>query len=340
MVIMNDSNGTLATEGQYTRSFAYYSLCIVVFFIAPMFCINTFLMVSVLVEKTIPVAIRFILCNVLAASDVIMLGLSIFFIDLIVLSVQHHLLQSDFVCRLVYTTLAVGSASSLLLMPAFSIVVGILVCHGIAKIKRLPTIVSVVLLWLLSTLPNLAVFSPKVWVITFITGDQCSPRGTGAASITYTIVYITVYGCCSLLVTAVSAIFGIVYIKSNTISQDRSVLKNMVKFATFLLLGNTISLIGTSIPLLIGTFAPIGNRTKELDLAVNYIEGIILMCSLIPLPVLFLVFFKPIRMRFSSLLCFTCYKIKDKIIPSTITNSTLESYIAEQIYTVRESNIA
>ena len=316
MLMMNDTNGTLATEEeQNTRRFAYYSLCIVVFFIAPMFCINIFLMVSVLVEKTIPVAIRFILCNILAASEVVILGLGFFFIDIIVLSAQHHLLQSDFVCRLVYTTLAVGCASRLILMSTFAIIVVILVRHGMAKIKLLPTIVSVVLLWLLSTLPNLAVFSPKVLVITLITADQCSPHVASAASTTYTFAYITVYGCCSLLITTVSTIFGIVYIKRNTISQDRSVLKNMVKFAMFLIFGNITSLTGTSIPLLIGTFAPMGNMTKELDLALIYIEGIILMCSLIPLPFMFLVFFKSIRVRFQGLLCFTCYKTKDTLTP-------------------------
>jgi hypothetical protein len=320
MLLVNDTNGTLATEEEEnTRGFAYYSVCIVVFFITPLFSFNIFLMVSVFVEKGIPAAIRFILCNILAASDVVILGLGIFFMDIIILSAQHHLLQSEFVCRLIYTTLAVGCASRLLLMPTFAITVVILVRHGITKIRLLPTILVVGLLWLFTTLPNLVIFSPKIWVISFITGDQCSPHATGAITITYSFAYITVYGLCSLLITTVSTIFGVVYIKRNTISQNRSVLKNMIKFAVFLLLGNVISLVGTSIPLLIGTFAPIENRHTQMEEALNYIEGITLMCSLIPLPVLLLVFFKPIRMRFRRILCIACYKTKDKTISSTNT---------------------
>jgi hypothetical protein len=57
MLLVKDTNGTLATEEQYIRGFAYYSVCIVVFFIVPMFSINISLMVSVFVEKTIPIAI-------------------------------------------------------------------------------------------------------------------------------------------------------------------------------------------------------------------------------------------------------------------------------------------
>ena len=321
MLMMNVTNETLATEEQHTRSAAYSSVCVVIFFISPLFLFDIFLMLCVVVEKTIPVPIRLILCNILGASELVILGIGMFYMDVIVLSTQQHLLQSEFVCRLIFTTLTVGSASRLILMPTFAIVVVILLHHGIAKIRLLPTIVSVVLLWFLSTLPNLAVFSPKVWVFTFITHISCSPPAppdADAAAIMYTIAYITVYGICSLLITAVSTIFGIMYIRRNTTSQDRSVMKKMIKLATFLILGNTISFIGITIPLLISTFEPMVKRTKELDLAVMYMEGIILTCSLIPLPVLLLVFFKPIRMRFRRILCFSCYKT----ISSPSTTST------------------
>jgi hypothetical protein len=277
-------------------------------------------MVSVFVEKAIPIAIRFILCNILAAAEVVILGLGIFFIDTIVLSVQQHLLQSDLICRLIYTTLAMGFSSRLILMPTFAIVVVILVRHGITKIRLWPTIVSVMSLWLLSILPNLAIFSPKVWV--FTTSDGCPLYATGTASIIYTFLFITVYGFCGMLITVVSTIYGVVYIKRHTISQDRSVMKNMLKFATFLLLGNTISFIGLSIALLIGTFSTIGKRPRETDEALNYVQGIALMCSLIPLPIMCLGFFKPIRVRFRSLLCFVCFKIKGKIISSTSKMNT------------------
>jgi hypothetical protein len=324
MLMMNDTNGTLASEEEQNTLRFYYSVCIVIFFISPMFLFDIFLVVSVFVERAIPVAIRFILCNILAASEVVILGIGMFYMNIIVLSTQQHLLQSECVCRLIFTTLAVGSASRLILMPTFAIVVVILLYQGIAKIRLLPTIVSVVLLWFLSTLPNLVVFSPKIWDFTSITRNSCSSPAppaspdAGAAAIIYTIVFITVYGICSLLITAVSTIFGIVYIKRNTTSQDRSVMKKMIKLATFLLLGNTISFIGITIPLLIGTFAPLVKRTKELDSAVNLIAAIIHMCSLIPLPVLLLVFFKPIRMRFRRILCFSCYKT----ISSPSTTST------------------
>ena len=84
MLLMNDTNGTLATnDEQKTRRFAYDS--VVVFFIAPMLTFNIFLVVSVFMERAIPVAIRFILCNILAASEVVILGLGIIFMDIIVL---------------------------------------------------------------------------------------------------------------------------------------------------------------------------------------------------------------------------------------------------------------
>ena len=212
-----------------------------------------------------------------------------------------------------YTTVGVGSSSRLILIPTFAIVVVILVRHRITKIRLLPTIVSVMFLWLFSTIPNLLVFSPKFWMFTAVTDDQCSPYATSALTVTHTFAYITVYGLCSLLITTVSTIYGIVHIKRNTISQDRSVLKNMIKFATFLLLGNTISFIGTSFVLLIGTFPLVGMRHKEQGEALVYVQGVTVMRSLIPPLILLFVFFKPMRMRICSLFCFVCYKIKDKI---------------------------
>ena len=50
-------------------------------------------------------------------------------------------------------------------------------------------------------------------------------------------------------------------------------------------------------PLLFAAFAPAGKDWYTLEKAFNYVEGVFILLSLIPTPVLILIYFKPVRIK-------------------------------------------
>ena len=82
----------------------------------------------------------------------------------------------------------------------------------------------------------------------------------------------------------------------------------MMKFALFLVLGNVINFVGQTTPLLFVAFAPAGKDWYTLEKAFNYIEAVFIFLSLIPTPVLILIYFRPVRQRMKRMLCGVCMK--------------------------------
>ena len=62
--------------------------------------------------------------------------------------------------------------------------------------------------------------------------------------------------------------------------------------STFLLLENLLSAIGQSTPVIT---AYVGSLTTEVNLAINQANGIIILFSIVPTPILVLMYFKPVR---------------------------------------------
>ena len=104
--------------------------------------------------------------------------------------------------------------------------------------------------------PPLLLFSPMFLGIT-ITKKTCVPHGVGTGSYVLTFISVTVYGIGSLSLSTVLAISSICYIRHHTISQDVQLQRAMIKFSLFLILGNILNFIGSSVPILASAFSSI-----------------------------------------------------------------------------------
>ena len=195
-------------------------------------------------------------------------------------------------------------------MATFAITVYVLVRHGPAKLHFRLSLPAGILLWFFAIILNTALFSSDVLEITFHDGTVCAPHGKNVTTPVYTFTYIIVYGLSSFTLGVIFPILSINHIRKHTISGDTQVLKRMIKFAIFLLVGNSMNFIGISIPILFATFAPSGDEYYTLVSAFNYAEGIFIMLSLIPTPIILLIFFKPVRHRLKKIVCFQCVKGK------------------------------
>ena len=91
-------------------------------------------------------------------------------------------------------------------------------------------------------------------------------------------------------------------------SDNATSLKPMLKFALFLLIGNLLCIMGLSVAVAI---SPI---TQLPDIDVEVVRFLVRMCtvlhalSLVPTPVLILVYFKPVRVQMRKCLLMICNK--------------------------------
>ena len=311
--LANSSNDTL--EDGPRAIFGYYSLGITLFFLTPMLIINMLLTVTIAVEKTIVGTFRLVLVNIVTAGQVVIVGLMMFFLAIVIISGCRcpELMPSDFACRLTLWVIATGGAARLMYMTTFAVSLYVLVRYSTKKMKIWVAVVAVVGVWVAVMLPNAAIFSPNVVLINFHNNDSCAAHGTGYKTFIYAFGYTGVYGLLGFTVSVLCPIATVWFIRHNTISGDVTLVKAMVKFAVFLVLGNVINFVGQITPLLFAAFAPAGKDWYYLEKAFNYVEGIFILFSLVPTPILILIYFRPVRQRMQRILCGACMKkVSDK----------------------------
>ena len=250
------------------------------------------------------------LVNIVTAGQVVIVGLMMFFITKVIISGCWcpQLRPSEFACRLMYWVIASGGAARLMYMTTFAISVYVLVRFGAKKMKIWVATVAVVGVWVTVLLPNAAIFSSDILLINFHDNDTCAAHGTGYKTFIYTFGYATVYGLLGFAVSAYCPIATVWYIRHNSISGDIALVKAMIKFALFLVLGNIINIVGQTTPLLFAALAPVGKDWYTLEKVFLYVEAIFIILSLLPTPALILIYFKPVRQRVKSILCGVCMK--------------------------------
>ena len=174
--------------------------------------------------------------------------------------------------------------------------------------KMWVAIVAVVGVWVAVLLPNAAIFSSDVVLINFHNNDTCAAHGAGYKTFIYAFGYTGVYGLLGFAVSVLCTIATIWFIHHKTIRGDVTLVKAMIKLSVFLILGNIINFVGQTTPLLFAAFAPAGKDWYTLEKIFNYVEGAFILLSLIPTPVLILIYFKPVRQRVQHILCNACMK--------------------------------
>ena len=257
--------------------------------------------------------LRLVLVNIITAGQVVIVGGMMIGIANVIITGcgRPELWPSDFACRLILWVTLSGGAARLMYMTTFAISVYVLVRYGARKMKIWIAVVAVVGVWVGALLPNAAIFSPDVVLINFHDNITCAVHGTGYKTLFYTFGYISVYGLLGFAVSVFSPIGTVWFIQHNTISTDVTLVKAMMKFAVFLIFGNVINFFGHIVPLMFATFALDGMNSYTLEKAFSYTQGVLILISLIPTPVIILVYFRPVRQRMQRMLCCVCMKKVD-----------------------------
>ena len=305
------SNKSLILPGEVTGPFSYFSLFSALFFLFPVFVINILLLLAIISTKTLPASIRIILGNIVAASEIIVIGILFYGMNSVILSLPLPLSPVPFICRMTYVTVISGASGRLLYMTTYAITVYFLARYTGANLRMAQMTfwhasIAILVIWMVAIIPNILLFSPHFLKISFIHNDDCVAHGNGATTVVFTFTFIVLYGICCFIVSITFPILTIKYVRKNIIVESKNMLTGMVKFSIFLLLGNSINFTGASLPLLFATFSPMGMEFYELNAALNYAKAACFFLSLASSPIILLIFFKPIRNRFKSILCWLC----------------------------------
>ena len=296
-------------------TFSYFGFFFTLYLL-PIFIVNILLLMAIITEKTIPAIVRVILSNIVASSEVVIIGGGVLGLRRLILLIMQYK-ASDFVCRLSHIVITSGAAGRLLFMATYAVTVYVLARYASAnlresKFKLWPTLLAVVMIWVFATAPRMIQFSPAVLNITFVFNHICIPHSTGPATFINSFFFIIVYRVCCFVISIIVPILTVRYIKKNCISENKETLKRMNKFSIFLLVGNFLNMMGISLPILLAISIPVVEENRTLVLGIYILAFLLYSLSLLTTPINFLIFFKPVRQRFKTLICCICSNVSTK----------------------------
>ena len=205
----NDSSIPLEDLSQSLLNYRWFAL---VFFHFPLFIFNILLLVAIITEKTLPPTVRLVLCNIVASSEVAIIGLfGLFFYYIVLPPLSSPVI---FICRLFYFIVTCGTSARLLYMATYAVTVFVLARYAgtnlrVVKLRFWPALLAVVFIWILAILPNTVVLSLAFFELTLTSFLVCTNHSMGATSIAYSFGYIIVYGVCCFILSIVFPILTV-----------------------------------------------------------------------------------------------------------------------------------
>ena len=198
-------------------------------------------------------------------------------------------------CRFSLWAYSVGAVARLYSLAGFSIVVLLIVRYNKKEIKTLYIVLFLALIWCVSILLNVHYLVTPIFPVMYYKNVVCFPADSGIV-MTYLsyAIFIIFGGLTPLTISIVVPIVVLCYVRRNTIAEGSSYNKGMAKFALFLVAGNFINFVGQAVVVLI-VYDPQPSRL--------YLSYLIFAISLIPTPIMTLIFVKPVRTQVTKVIC-------------------------------------
>ena len=145
---------------------------------------------------------------------------------------------------------------------------------------------------------------PPIFAVQYYDGVACFPRTLDADIIkevryVFTAIWVIFGGLTPLTISIVVPIVVLCYVRRNTIAEGSSYNKGIAKLTLFLVAGNLINLVGQTVVTLIGYVS------EPPGVYLSYSAG---MISLIPTPIMILIFMKPVRAQVTKVIFCTKYR--------------------------------
>ena len=289
--------------------------CIGCLVFAPVYLVILVLIVAILslvvAAQALPRIIRCVLANILVANFTAGLGILMIALAGLTVSRGNHFPITDKPCRFLIAFISVGGTSRPLIMAGFAVLVYIVIMKSISAVKFKFLTLSMITMWLVCVAFSSTLLFPEVMKVTTTKFGDCLPR-RGDYSLVYTIPFFLCFIFIPFTLNVVILITVFWYIRANTVSENAASLRPMLKFCAFLLLGNLLSAMGQATPVIAAYVRADSASSKEIS-TTNRANGIIILLSIIPTPILVLVYFKPVRALMKHCLLCVCRNVRKRI---------------------------
>ena len=304
-----DENSTLCSSNG-TSGTGFRAFCLVMVVIDAAIIVFTAVVLSFVVDaKAVRGTIRFVLANILIASITTCFGIALVCLRSVLLSINSHLYShTDVSFQIFLAIMAIGGNGRSAFMVIFAVVVVAIIKCSNSAVKFKYLVISVVVVWIacvavgaIFVVPGVVEFSPI----------SCSTDGIfqpGNESWIFPALYFFFFVIIPFTLATVMPVYALCYIRSNLVSENASSLKPMVKFTLFLLLGNVLGYFGNSVATagsLIIREAHVGYEVARVFWRLYHV---VLALSLIPTPILIIVYFKPVRIQMRKCVLRVCGK--------------------------------
>ena len=303
--ICNATNGTVAGAGKWALSLVGIFVFSVIFvFLITVLCL-------VVAAKAVRGTIRFVLVNSLIASMTICFGIALICLGKL-LYINHWVSHNDSVELAVKFLLAViligGNGRSAFLL-VFAVVMVIIIKGPSSAVKFKYLVISTLVVWIACVAVSMLVFVPGVVsVVSFNSSILDIHLRAGPQSWIFAVLYFPFFAALPFTLAVAMPVYALCYIRNNAVSENATSLKPMLKFALFLLIGNLLCIMGLSVGVAISLITRLLDSNVEVVLFLLRMYYVLLALSLIPTPVLILVYFKPVRVQMRKCLLRICSK--------------------------------
>ena len=291
--IMDNSSASLPANDTSLNSpgFMVYSILLVMTTVVACVMIG-FTIFALIMATSVPRPVRLFLINLLIAglqmvASIVMIGVtSIVFLNK---SALHP--RPLYLCRMSVWVYATGVAARLWSLAAFSFAILAIVKFGKKTISLHCAAVIIPIMWLGPMILSINVLITYVYEVQFVHGVACFPDRNNTiinqARYTFFAVWSIFGGLTPLTVSIVVPIVCLCYIRKNIVTEGTKYRKAMAKLSLFLVVGGGIGIAGQILPVLISL------NSEAPGVYVGY--GIAFI-SLLPSPIIILVFLKPRRL--------------------------------------------
>ena len=285
---MDNSSNSFYVSPLSVPNFLAFNVAMLVAVVLPVIAANTVILAALVLDSSTVKVIRLVLGSILVSCLIAALGLAMYHISGITISLSPVNNPSNVPCTIMVFLIGFGVAARLVFMATFAIMVYI-VKSGRATKKYIfiAFLVAVVILWVLSFLGASPLLSQKMFDTGYAHSLSCGTGPTGVRSYIISGLYLFFFSVAPLSVTIIFLVITACFIKYHSFT-DIETKRAMVKFGFFLLLGNGVNLLGQIVPL------AVSQTTLDYEVQV-YLPYTLLSSALIPTPILIPIYFKPIQ---------------------------------------------
>ena len=252
------------------------------------------------------------LVNSLIASMAICFGIALLCLGRL-LSISRQVSHNDsaeLALKFLVAVVAIGGNGRSAFLLVFAVVVVIIIKGSNSAVKFKYLIISTLVVWIACVAVGMLVIVPGVVsVVSF----NCSILGVqyraGPQLWILAVLYYPFFAALPFTLAVAMPVYALCYIRNNAVSENATSLKPMLKFALFLLIGNLLCMMGMSVGVAISLITRLPDIDVEVVRFLVRMSTVLHALSLIPTPVLIMVYFKPVRVQMRKCLQRICSKL-------------------------------